>query len=163
MSGDVPSIPIAVLEGIYRHARAEFPNECCGFILGQGESAELVVCENQQDRYHAVDPETYPRTAATAYTFGGKDLRRLAASLDSDTPATIVYHSHPRVGAYFSAEDARAASSAGWPVDYLVVDCQEHEVREARLFRRREGAESDEHDEHGEYVEIARYPGDGGV
>ena len=163
MSGEVPTIPTAVLEGIYRHARAEFPNECCGFILGEGESAELVPCENVQDRYHAVDPETYPRTAATAYTFGGKDLRRLAASLDSDKPATIVYHSHPRVGAYFSAEDARAASSAGWPVDYLVVDCQEHEVREARLFRRREGAVSEEHDEHDEYVEIARYPGDGGV
>jgi proteasome lid subunit RPN8/RPN11 len=159
MSGEVPAIPTAVLAGIYRHARAEFPNECCGFVLGQGDAAELVVCENQQDRYHAVDPETYPRTAATAYTFGGKDLRRLAASLDSDTPATIVYHSHPRVGAYFSAEDARAASSAGWPVDYLVVDCQEHEVREARLFRRR-AAESDGHDE---YVEVARYPGDGGV
>lgn len=162
MSGeaaDVPVIPKEVLAGIYRHARAEFPNECCGFVLGQGESAELVVCENWQDRYHAVDPETYPRTAATAYTFGGKDLRRLAASLDSDTPATMVYHSHPRVGAYFSDEDARAASSAGWPVDYLVVDCQEHEVREARLFRRR-GAESDA---PVEYVEIARYPGDGGV
>lgn len=165
MSGEAPVIPAAVLAGIYRHARAEFPNECCGFVLGEGESAQLVVCENVQDRYHAVDPETYPRTAATAYMFGGKDLRRLATSLDSGTPATIVYHSHPRVGAYFSAEDARAASSAGWPVDYLVVDCQEHEVREARLFRRR-GADSDEHVEHVEhveYVEIARYPGDRGV
>jgi proteasome lid subunit RPN8/RPN11 len=161
MSGEsgepLPEIPAAVLAGIYRHARAEFPNECCGFVLGQGESAELVPCENVQDRYHAVDPETYPRTAATAYTFGGKDLRRLAASLDSDTPATIVYHSHPRVGAYFSAQDASAASSAGWPVDYLVVDCQEHEVREARLYRGRE------HAEQVEYVEIARYPGDGGI
>jgi proteasome lid subunit RPN8/RPN11 len=155
MSGEpVPAIPSEVLAGIYRHARAEFPNECCGFVLGAGETAELVVCENMQDRYHAVDPDTYPRTAATAYTFGGKDLRRLADSLDSDKPATIVYHSHPRVGAYFSAEDARAASSAGWRVDYLVVDCQEHEVREARLFRRT--GESDE------FAEIARYDGDGG-
>jgi proteasome lid subunit RPN8/RPN11 len=91
---------------------------------------------------------------ARTYRIGGKDLRRLAASLDSDKAATIVYHSHPRVGAYFSAQDASAASSAGWPVDYLVVDCQEHEVREARLYRGRE---------HAEYVEIARYPGDGGI
>jgi proteasome lid subunit RPN8/RPN11 len=158
-SGEVPAIPAAVLAGIYRHARAEFPNECCGFVLGHGESAELVVCENVQDRYHAVDPETYPRTAATAYTFGGKDLRRLAASLDSNKPATVVYHSHPRVGAYFSAEDARAASSAGWPVDYLVVDCQEHEVREARLFRQLLRGEG----ESAEFDEIARYDGDGGV
>lgn len=153
MSGDTPELPASVLAAIYRHARVEFPNECCGFVLGSGEAAEFVACENMQDRYHAADPETYPRTAATAYTFGGKDLRRLAESLDSDKPATIVYHSHPRVGAYFSAEDARAASSAGWPVDYLVVDCQETEVREARLFRRRED----------EYIEIGRYPGDGGI
>ena len=61
MSGEVPALPQAVLAGIYRHARAEFPNECCGFVLGQGESAELVVCENVQDRSHAVDPETWKR------------------------------------------------------------------------------------------------------
>ena len=148
MSGELPR---AVLEAIYRHARAEFPNECCGYILGAGEAAQVVACENYQDRYHAVDPETYPRTAATAYTFGGKDLRRLADSLDSDTPATIVYHSHPKVSAYFSDEDTRAAIAAGWPVDYLVVDCQADAIPEALLFRR--------HPEDERYVEIARYEG----
>ena len=151
MSGEIPALPRPLLEAIYRHARATFPKECCGFVIGAGEAAELVECENWQDRYHAVDPETYPRTAETAYTFGGKDLRRLAESLDSDRPATIVYHSHPRVGAYFSAEDSKAALSAGWPVDYLVVDCQEDGVPVAVLFRKREGLD--------EYVEVARYPG----
>lgn len=154
MSGDAsgaPTIAPEQLEAIYRQARAEFPKECCGFILGAPGSAEaeLVQCENWQDRYHAVDPETYPRTAETAYTFGGKDLRRLADSLDSDTPASVVYHSHPRVGAYFSAEDTRAALSAGWPVDYLVVDCQEERIVEALMFRR----------QGDEFVEIARYEG----
>lgn len=152
MSGDLPGdLPRELLEAIYRHARASFPKECCGFVLGRGEQAELVECENWQDRYHAIDPETYPRTAETAYTFGGKDLHRLADSLDSDRPATIVYHSHPRVGAYFSDEDTRAALAAGWPVDYLVVDCQEDHVREAVLYRK--------HAEQDEFVEIARFPG----
>ncbi|MFO7566636.1 MAG: Mov34/MPN/PAD-1 family protein [Enhygromyxa sp.] len=154
MSGD-PSpehaLPRPLLEAIYRHARASFPKECCGFVIGRGATAELVECENWQDRYHAVDPETYPRTAETAYTFGGKDLRRLAESLDSDRPATIVYHSHPRVGAYFSQEDSKAALAAGWPVDYLVVDCQEHGVVEALLFRK--------HPEREEYVEVGRFAG----
>lgn len=147
----VPELPRALLEAIYRQARAEFPNECCGFVIGSGASAQLVQALNYQDRYHAVDPEAYPRTAANAYTFGGKDLRRLADSLDSDAPATIVYHSHPRVGAYFSEEDSRAALSAGWPVDYLVVDCQDEEIREALLFRK--------HPTRDVYVEIARYGG----
>jgi [CysO sulfur-carrier protein]-S-L-cysteine hydrolase len=150
-SGDALELPRPLLEAIYRHARASFPKECCGFVIGHGVTAELVECENWQDRYHALDPETYPRTAETAYTFGGKDLRRLAESLDSDRPATIVYHSHPRVGAYFSDEDSRAALAAGWPVDYLVVDCQEHAVLEAVLFRK--------HAERDEYVEVGRYSG----
>jgi proteasome lid subunit RPN8/RPN11 len=152
MSGEpIPELSAAMLEAIYRQARAEFPNECCGFVIGSGEGAQLIQCVNYQDRYHLVDPEAYPRTAANAYTFGGKDLRRLADSLDSDAPATIVYHSHPRVGAYFSEEDSRAALSAGWPVDYLVIDCQDDEIREALLFRK--------HPERDAYVEVARYEG----
>lgn len=153
MSGDpqLPQLPAALRKAIYRHARAEFPNECCGFVVGSGEAAQLIECENFQDRYHAVDPEAYPRTAATAYTFGGKHLRMLADSFDSDLPATIVYHSHPRVGAYFSAEDTRAALSAGWPVDYLVVDCQDHEIPEALLFRK--------HPTDATFVQIARFEG----
>lgn len=150
MSGD-DSLPRPLLEAIYRHARATFPKECCGFVLGRGDDAELVECENWQDRYHAVDPETYPRTGETAYIFGGRDLRRLADSLDSGRPATIVYHSHPRVGAYFSPEDSKAALAAGWPVDYLVVDCQEDHVPVAVLFRKQ--PETDE------FVEIARFAG----
>jgi proteasome lid subunit RPN8/RPN11 len=155
MSGEPPGEPAGLspehLAAIYRHARAEFPNECCGYVLGAGDSAELVVCENWQDRYHAVDPETFPRSSANAYMFGAKDTRRLADSLDSERPATIVYHSHPRVGAYFSEEDARAAKSAGWPVDYLVVDCQDEHVRGALLFRY--DAKRDE------YLEVARFAG----
>ncbi|NVB41871.1 Mov34/MPN/PAD-1 family protein [Pseudenhygromyxa sp. WMMC2535] len=143
-------IPRAILEAIYRQARDEFPKECCGFLIGQGEDTQLVACENWQDRYHGVDPETYPRTAETAYTFGGKDLRRMAESFDSPRPTTIVYHSHPRVGAYFSDEDARAALSAGWPVDYLVVDAQDDRVVEALLFRR----------VGDQFQQIARFSGD---
>lgn len=150
MSGEA-ELPQTVLETLYAHARASFPKECCGFVIGWGPQAQAVECENWQDRYHAVDPEAYPRTGETAYTFGGKDLRRLAESLDSDRPATIVYHSHPRVGAYFSAEDSKAALAAGWPVDYLVIDCQEHGVPGAVLFRK--------HAERDEFIEIARYEG----
>lgn len=148
-STDAPLISAEHLETIYRQAREEFPRECCGYILGTGSDAELRICENRQDKLHALDPETYTRTSENGYNIGGKDLLTLTRSLDTDRPVSIVYHSHPRVGAYFSEEDTDAAISAGWPVDYLVVDVQEHEVREAKLFRR-----------NGEtYEEIARFDG----
>lgn len=138
------------LLAIYAHARAEFPKECCGYILGTGEAAKLVACENRQDKLHALDPEAHPRTAENGYNIGGRQLLDLVRSFESDAPATIIYHSHPKVGAYFSEEDTRAALGAGYPVDYLVVDVQENEIVEAVLFRK-----------DGErYVEIERFEGE---
>jgi proteasome lid subunit RPN8/RPN11 len=149
MSGDAPVVAAAHLQAIYAQARAEFPNECCGYILGAGGDAELVPCKNRQDQLHALDPQAHPRTAANGYNIGGRELLDLVRSFESDTPATIIYHSHPRVGAYFSDEDTRAAIAAGYAVDYLVVDVQDEEIVEAKLFRR----------EGDGYVEIARLPG----
>lgn len=131
-----PTISDEHLQAIYAQARAEFPRECCGYILGEGPTAELVPCTNMQDQLHALDPEAFPRTGENGYNIGGKQLLRLTRSLDGALPVRIVYHSHPRVGAYFSEEDTRAAIAADWPVDYLVVDVQEHAVVEAVLFRR---------------------------
>jgi proteasome lid subunit RPN8/RPN11 len=132
MSGDVTA---AALAEIYAHAREGFPEEVCGFILAGGEVRR---CENQQNKMHARDPETYSRTAATAYTLGFKDLRFMEDSLKSERPVRIIYHSHVNVGAYFSAEDVRAAAPEGelmYPVDYLVVDVREDGVKGAKLFR----------------------------
>ena len=149
MSGETPTISREHLLAIYRQARAEFPNECCGYILGTGDAAELVACENRQNKLHALDPEAHPRTAENGYNIGGKQLLTLVRSFESDKPATIIYHSHPRVGAYFSEEDTRAAVGAGYPCDYLVVDVQDTEIVEAKLFRQ----------ENERYVEIARFAG----
>jgi len=148
MSGK-PTISADHLAAIYRQARQEFPKECCGYILGTVEDAELVVCRNRQDQLHALDPKEHPRTAENGYNIGGKELLQLTRSFESARPAAIIYHSHPRVGAYFSEEDTRAAIAAGYPVDYLVVDAQEDEIRGAKLFRREGDA----------FVEIEAFPG----
>jgi len=149
MSGDGSNLSDNLLRTLYEHARAEFPKECCGYLQDSPEGLVAVTCTNYQDKLHALDPETYPRTSERGYQIYGKQLIAMSKSLDSEFPVRIVYHSHPRVGAYFSDEDAAAANAAGWPVDYLVIDAQEHEIREAVLFRR----------DGDSYREINRYRG----
>ncbi|TPV96383.1 MAG: sulfurylase [Myxococcales bacterium FL481] len=152
MSGPL-ALPTTLLEEIYRHARETFPRECCGYIVGAGDAAKLVRCLNRQDVLHEQDPVTYPRTAETAYQIAGRELLALVRSFDSEEPATVIYHSHPRVGAYFSDEDTRAAVSAGYPVAYLVVDVQDKGIPESRLFER------DPDTEPPRYREVARFDG----
>jgi [CysO sulfur-carrier protein]-S-L-cysteine hydrolase len=144
MSGEIPS---AALADIYAHAREGYPEEVCGFVLAGGEVHR---CENQQNKMHTLDPETYPRTAREAYTLGFKDLRFMETSLQSERPVRMIYHSHVEVGAYFSAEDVRAAAPEGeliYPVDYLVVDVKSDGVHGAKLFRF----------EGGRFLEVGHY------
>lgn len=147
------ALPEPVLRQIYAQARAEFPRECCGYIKGRGADARVFPCVNVMDRLHAADPEAYPRTAENGYHFGGRELLAFTRDLDSGDPPTLIYHSHPRVGAYFSREDEDAALAAGHLVDYLVVDAQEHAIGGAVLFRRARKVGP------GAYVEVARFPG----
>src|SRR5262249_25050664 len=108
----LPTLSTQVLAEIYAHARETYPEECCGFLIGPRDSAgvdEVRRCVNEQNRYHALDPERFPRTARIAYYLGGRDLRFLMQSIETPRPVKIIYHSHIDVGSYFSAEDIRAA------------------------------------------------------
>jgi [CysO sulfur-carrier protein]-S-L-cysteine hydrolase len=145
-NASLPIIPQQVLQEIYAHARETYPEECCGFLIGPHETAEIDEarsCVNQQNRYHALDPERFPRTAREAYYLGGKDLRFLVESVSSARPVKIIYHSHPDVGAYFSAEDTRAAlvrepddtAEPLYPVDHIVIDAQADRIAGAKMFR----------------------------
>ena len=142
----LPTLAPQVLEEIYAHARETYPEECCGFLIGPSDSAfieEVCRCVNEQNRYHALDPERFPRTARIAYYLGGKDLRFLMQSIETPRPVKIIYHSHIDVGSYFSAEDIRAAlgrepddtAEPLYPVDHIVIDAQATHIGGAKLFR----------------------------
>ena len=141
MSGEI-GLPVTVLDELYAHAEAGYPEEVCGMIFaGKGDgypAPEPVRCENRQNALHAEDPATFTRDARTAYNFAPRDLMRLDKSLRGDRPARIIYHSHVEVGAYFSPEDVQAAAPDGellYPCDYLVVDVKEQRARGCKLFR----------------------------
>jgi [CysO sulfur-carrier protein]-S-L-cysteine hydrolase len=138
MSG---SLPRAVLDDIYAHAKSGYPEEVCGLIVA---NEEVRRCENRQNALHAEDPATFTRDARTAYNLGPKDLLFLDKSLRSPRPVTIIYHSHVNVGSYFSEEDVRAATLDGellYPVDYLVIDAAAPDrVGGCKIFRFVDGA-----------------------
>ena len=150
-------IPAEILAEVYREARKAFPFECCGWLSGAADGAVVDAvrsCENAQDS--GTHPTQADRTAERAYVITGSDLLDLNQSLDGETPAKVIYHSHPNGGAYFSPTDREVATSPwgdgpAYPVQQLVVGITEARVESAALF-----AWSDE--ESG-FVEVARYAG----
>lgn len=147
-------IPWESLVDVYRHARDEYPYECCGWLAGDSEYASIVTpCVNMQAQGN--HPAAPGRTAETAYVFGPDDLMKLNRSFDSDEPARIIYHSHPNGRAYLSDIDRRVASSPwgdgpAYPVRQLVVGIDERRVVESVLFEWSDAAG---------FVEVGRFEG----
>lgn len=132
-----------LLQMIFAQAEREYPNECCGMILGpQAEKEKLThvrPCINVQDQYHGLDPKTFPRTAATAYFINPKELLAIQKEArKAQEEIRIIYHSHVDCGAYFSEEDKRIATAEGEPaypgVRYLVLSVRDGKVTDCNLF-----------------------------
>ncbi len=95
------------------HAAACYPEECCGMIVEEGGRMRVVRVTNVQNERHAQDPETYPRTARTAYSMGAEAVPVLMDAERGVLRLHAFYHSHPEHEAYFSAED-KLAALGGW-------------------------------------------------
>ncbi len=122
------------LATIFSHASQRYPEECCGFVYANGIVHRGT---NIQNELHACNPQTYDRDARIGYTFSVADTIALNKSMATDNPAAIIYHSHPDVGAYFSAEDGEKALFLGepiYPVQYLVVAVTNGRPIEAKTF-----------------------------
>ena len=139
----IKSIPSDLLREIYAHAEKEYPEECCGFILGPrtaaGELDRARACRNAQDEYHTREPRNFPRTARTAFFMDPRDLLAVQKEARArDGEIRVIYHSHIDAAAYFSGEDKRMAAPDGspaWPgVYYLVISVMKGKATESRLF-----------------------------
>jgi len=147
MSGERPWIagdlemPASVLAELEAHALSTYPSECCGFVSGPAaEPAQLDAYqreENEADKYHRLDPETFPRTSRTYFKIN--ELRAAKAFDAGDKagrPIKVIFHSHCDAGAYFSAEDAATFASDKqlmWPCAFIVVSVREGRVVEHKL------------------------------
>lgn len=163
MSGE-PGTPRAadidrdLLEEVYREARRAFPDECCGWLVGPRGGARvnaIRACANAQSS--GEHPTAADRSAETAYVIAGDDLLALSRALDSaESPAKVIYHSHPNGRAYFSATDREVATSPwgdgpAYPVQQLVVGLDGERVVEAALFAWSDNAS--------DFIEVARFEG----
>ncbi len=133
-------IPEEVLAEVYRHALEEYPNECCGWLIGLRDGDSVARVRRAVNAYDAGShPTASDRTAETAYVIDGDDLLELSRTLDDDDPPRVIYHSHPNGRAYFSETDRKVATDPWdggpvYPVQQLVVGISEESVAEARLF-----------------------------
>ena len=126
---------------VNEHAKEDYPLECCG-IITEDEDGHLKVhrCENIQDKLHAMDPDSHPRTAETAYRMDDMQVHKIVTRTeDSGGKLRGFYHSHIDCDAYFSEEDKRAALFMGEPaypgVDYYIVSVIEGKVGNTAGFQ----------------------------
>jgi proteasome lid subunit RPN8/RPN11 len=154
MSGDAPRaagppwvagdlvIERAVLDRVHAHARECYPSESCGFLSGPAGEPSLVDADtredNEADKYHALDPATFPRTSRTYFKINElRAARAFERGEREGRPIKAIYHSHCDAGAYFSAEDAATFASAGqlmWPCAFVVVSVTASGIADTKLW-----------------------------
>lgn len=116
------------LDAVRSHARATYPEECCGLLLdapdARGAAAAVLEAENRHsESRHGF--ELAPEPVAGA----------LARERRGGQSVVGVYHSHPDAEARPSASDERDAWP-GW--SYLIVPVTVAGCGEPRSFRRPE-------------------------
>lgn len=115
-------------EELVAHARAEAPNECCGYLrLKDGVVEEAFRATNQ-------------RASPYGYELDPRSL--LAANeLDDDGFGVAIYHSHPRSPAEPSQTDINLSQYPDW---IQVIVSLANEEGEVRAWRIEDGGVSEE-------------------
>ncbi|HEY7163040.1 MAG TPA: M67 family metallopeptidase [Candidatus Binatia bacterium] len=124
---------------ISRHAEETFPEECCGIIFSGRAGDEVRRLKNIQNQLHALDPVTYPRTAAIAYAMDPMELESIVEQGQrAGARLKAFYHSHPDCEAYFSEEDKAFACPFGEPTfpdtAQIVISVYDRKVKRIAAF-----------------------------
>lgn len=114
-------IPAAVVSDLLSHARAEAPRECCGLLIGMGDSIiRSVRARNlsaKATRY-LIDPEDH--------------FAAIRAARADELEVIGAYHSHPSSAAVPSDTDVAEANS-GSDFFYVIVSLVGDDVRAYRI------------------------------
>ncbi len=117
------TISRAIVDQILQQARAEYPDEACGVILGPFNA----------DTPERLKPMINAAHSPTFYEFDPKDLLALYREVDdNDEEIVVIYHSHTETEAYPSRTDIAYAGEPG--AHYVLVSTRE-EIAPATEFR----------------------------
>jgi proteasome lid subunit RPN8/RPN11 len=112
----------AQADALVAHARAEFPNECCGLIAGRDGAATRVL------------PATNAEGTPFMYVMDPREQMELMDDIDdAGEDLLAIYHSHTRSAAYPSRTDVDLAFFAE-PL-YVIVSLQDADQPVIRAFR----------------------------
>ena len=112
-----------LVDAILEQSRVEYPDECCGVILGPVGS----------DKALRLKPMINAAHSPTFYEFDPKDLLALYREVDdNDEEIVVIYHSHTETEARPSRTDIAYAGEPG--AHYVLVSSRE-EIAPAIEFR----------------------------
>jgi [CysO sulfur-carrier protein]-S-L-cysteine hydrolase len=111
------------VDAIIEQSRAEYPDECCGVILGPaGKNLPM-----------RLKPMINAAHSPTFYEFDPKDLLALYREVDdNDEEIVVIYHSHTETEAFPSRTDI---AYAGEPGAHYVLVSSRKEIAPAIEFR----------------------------
>ena len=111
------------VDAIIEQSRAEYPDECCGVILGP----------IGKDCPERLKPMINAAHSPTFYEFDPKDLLALYREVDdNDEEIVVIYHSHTETEAFPSRTDI---AYAGEPGAHYVLVSSRKEIAPAIEFR----------------------------
>jgi proteasome lid subunit RPN8/RPN11 len=125
----------AFVDAIVEQSRQEYPDECCGVILGPVGL----------DKALRLKPMINAAHSPTFYEFDPKDLLALYREIDdNDEEIVVIYHSHTETEARPSRTDIAYAGEPG--AHYVLVSTREEiaPAIEFRSFRIIEGVVTEE-------------------
>jgi proteasome lid subunit RPN8/RPN11 len=127
------TVSAADMEAIGRHAERTYPEECCGFLLGE--------TQNGATRVAHIVPAANERTDSRHNRFVMSPETVLAAHKEARAAGLSVvgyYHSHPD----HPAEPSEFDREHAWPgLSYLIVSVRGGQVDRARSWRLRDDRE----------------------
>ncbi len=111
------------VDAIVAQSRQEYPDECCGVILGPAGSGKA----------QRIKPMINAAHSPTFYEFDPKDLLALYREVDdNDEEIVVIYHSHTETEAYPSRTDIAYAGEPG--AHYVLVSTRK-EIATTPEFR----------------------------